>query len=225
MAGTPPLLVINGVQTGSPAEKAGIAAGDIIKNFSGAEDFKNLIDERLGQAVELEIARGGEILKIAVVPRVPTAPDEGAIGIEFSESGIKSQGFFAALVSGFKGAILICKETVFAFYELFKGLFIHGSLMAGVVGPVGIFAVAAETGQIGIIYLIQLMALISLNLAVLNLIPFPALDGGRLFLIIVEKLKGSPVSIKAQSLINGVGFALLILLMVVITVRDVANLF
>jgi len=225
MVGTSPLIIINGVQVGSPAEKAGIAAGDIIKNYPTSGDFKNFIDANRGRQMTLEIIRGGKDLKFTAVPKVSTGPDEGALGVEFSEAGITREKFFPALVSGFKESILICEATVSAFYELFKNLIVHGSLMAGVVGPVGIFSVAEKTGNIGLIYLLQLIGLISLNLAVLNLIPFPALDGGRLFLIILEKVKGSPVSIKTQSLINGVGFAVLLFLMAIITVRDVVNLF
>ncbi|MDO8664866.1 MAG: M50 family metallopeptidase [Candidatus Liptonbacteria bacterium] len=225
MIGTPPLIIINGVQIGSPAEKAGIATGDIIKNYSSSGNFKNFIDENRGRQTTFEIIRGGKDLKFTAVPRVSTGPNEGALGVEFSQAGIERQKFFPALISGFKESILISQATVSAFYELFKNLIVHGSLMAGVVGPVGIFSVAEKTGQIGLVYLLQLIGLISLNLAVLNLIPFPALDGGRLFLIILEKVKGSPVSIKTQSLINGVGFALLLFLMAIITVRDVVNLF
>jgi regulator of sigma E protease len=93
------------------------------------------------------------------------------------------------------------------------------------VGPVGIFGVAQSAGKEGIIPLLYLLALISANLGVLNLIPFPALDGGRALLILIEKIKGSPVSHKIELAMNGVGFALLILLMVVVTVRDVRGLF
>ncbi|MEK7547146.1 MAG: M50 family metallopeptidase [Patescibacteria group bacterium] len=225
MVGTPPVLVINGVQPGSPAEKSGIVAGDIIKNYSNADDFVGFINQHRGQQVNLEIIRGNENLSITAVPRIPISENDGALGVQFSESGVKPSGFFQALASGFRESIFICQATVSAIYELFKNLFLHGSLLAGVVGPVGIFSVAEKTGSIGLIYLAQLMGIISLNLAVLNLIPFPALDGGRLLLIVVEKIKGSPVPLKAQSLVNGVGFAVLLLLMVAITVRDVVDLF
>lgn len=225
MAGASSLIVVNGVQPGSPAENAGIATGDIIKNYSSSGDFKNFINENRGRQTTFEIIRGGKDLKFTAVPRVSTGPNEGALGIEFSETGIERQNFSPALISGFKESILISQATISAFYELFKNLIVRGSLMDGVVGPVGIFVVAEQTGHFGLIYLLQLLGLISLNLAVLNLIPFPALDGGRLFLIILEKIKGSPVSIKTQSLVNGVGFAMLLFLMAIITVRDVVNLF
>ena len=94
-----------------------------------------------------------------------------------------------------------------------------------IVGPVGIFGVANQLGQLGFVYLIQLVAIISLNLAVLNFIPFPALDGGRILFLLIEKIKGSSLSVKAEVWANAVSFVFLILLMIVITGRDIVNLF
>ncbi|MBI4085519.1 MAG: site-2 protease family protein [Candidatus Liptonbacteria bacterium] len=225
MAGTPPVLVINWVQSGSPAEKAGIEAGDVLKNYPTGDDFIGFVNGHRGKEVTLNILRGNQDITIKAVPRTSTSPDEGALGIQFSEAGIQKQGLFQALWNGLKESIYICWATLVAMYELFKNLFLQGSLLPGVVGPVGIFTVAEKTGQIGMIYLAQLIGFISLNLAVLNLIPFPALDGGRLLLIVLEKLRGSPISIKIQAAINGVGFVILLVLMVTITFRDIVNLF
>ena len=94
-------------------------------------------------------------------------------------------------------------------WQLIKNLFVHASLLQGVVGPVGIFGVAEESGRIGVIYLVQLLGIISLNLAVVNLIPFPALDGGRFLMVIIEKIKGSAIPEKVETWINGLGFAFL----------------
>jgi regulator of sigma E protease len=225
MVGTPKALVINQVQPGSPAAEVGLASGDVIKGFVNAQDFVDFTNRHRGEEVSLTVTRSGKDMTFAVTPRLKTAPDEGAIGVEIVEAGEARQGFLAALRNGFEESWLIAGLTLGAFYELVKNLVLHGSLMQGVVGPVGIFSVAQETGRIGLIYLVQLVSLISINLAVINLIPFPALDGGRLLLIVVEKIKGSPISRRVEIFINGVGFALLILLMVLLTVRDVGNLF
>lgn len=225
MLGTPSLLVVGGVQKDSPAEKAGIMSKDIIKNFSGAADFKSFVEKNRGRQISLKIIRNSKTLELNMTPRISTGPNEGALGVEFSETGVKRQSFFRAFASGFQESIFVADATISSFYELIKNIFVHGSLLEGVVGPVGIFSVAQETGNIGLVYLLQLIGFISLNLAVLNLIPFPALDGGRIFLILVEKFKGSPVSVKTQSLINGIGFTFLIFLMVIVTARDILNLF
>jgi regulator of sigma E protease len=104
-------------------------------------------------------------------------------------------------------------------------LIFEGRLIADVSGPIGIANLTGQAARIGLNYLMQFTALISINLAVLNIIPFPALDGGRAVLIIVEKLKGSPVNKKAEQGINTVGFALLLMLMVYVTFKDIVRLF
>ncbi|KKT85583.1 MAG: hypothetical protein UW85_C0018G0010, partial [Parcubacteria group bacterium GW2011_GWA1_Parcubacteria_45_10] len=93
-----------------------------------------------------------------------------------------------------------------------------------VVGPVGIVSIAAQTGKLGFLYFLQLLALISLNLSIMNLLPFPALDGGRFLLLMIEKVKGSPVNKTVEGYINAAGFLALIALMVLITIRDVGRL-
>ena len=114
--------------------------------------------------------------------------------------------------------------TFAAFWALIAQLFQHASLLPGVVGPIGIFGIAQETGKIGLIYLIQLIGIISINLTVVNLLPFPALDGGRFVMVVIEKIKGSPVPEKVEAWVNGIGFALLLVLMVLLTVRDIGGL-
>jgi len=225
VVGTPRALVVSNVEKDSPAAVAGIRTGDVIKNYYEAQKFIRYIDVNRGNTVQLEIRRGKDNFAFTVVPRKTTSPNQGAIGVFLAEAGEEKQPFFSALFGGLKRALMLSGWTLVAFYELIKNLILHGSLLAGVVGPVGIFSVAQETGQLGLIYLVQLVSLISLNLAVINLIPFPALDGGRLLLIAIEKVKGSPISLKAEAWVNGIGFLFLIFLMVVITIRDVARWF
>ena len=93
------------------------------------------------------------------------------------------------------------------------------------VGPVGIFSIAGQAAKMGFFYLLQLTALLSVNLAIVNALPFPALDGGRALFLIIEKIKGSAVSQTIEKAIHTAGFVFLILLMVVITLRDIIKLF
>ncbi|MEK9158272.1 MAG: site-2 protease family protein, partial [Patescibacteria group bacterium] len=106
-----------------------------------------------------------------------------------------------------------------------KMLFVHGSLSADVSGPIGIASLTGQAARVGFNYLLQFMAMISINLAVLNIIPFPALDGGRALLLIVEKVKRSPVNKNVEGLINVAGFYLLIALMLYITYKDISKFF
>lgn len=222
MIGTSPTLDIYQVQPGSPAEAAGIRTGDIVRNFGTAEEFISYTNDRRGREMSIQILRGEETLAFNVIPRTETAPGEGAVGIIFA--GIAPRGPMTALKDGIVATGRIALLTATALYETVKGIVTTGTIPEGIVGPVGIFSVAQETARTGILNFVQLLAFISVNLAVLNLVPFPALDGGRFVLILVEKLKGSPIPRKAEMWLNGLGFALLILLMLVVTFRDVVNL-
>lgn len=221
MAGTPRALVISGIQKDSPASQIGIIEGDVIKDFTKADEFIAFVDKHRGQEVQITVIRGGKEISFAATPRMQTKEGEGALGVYLAEAGMPRHGFFQSLFEGIKTSFQIAWLTLVSFYELIKNLLFKASLLPGVVGPVGIFFVAQETGHIGLIYLIQLIGIISINLAVINLIPFPALDGGRLFMILIEKIKGSPVSQKAESWANGLGFAFLMVLIALITVRDI----
>lgn len=224
-AGTPSVLLVEGVQVNSPAAQAGFKQGDIFVDFKTAAEFSAFVDARRGEEVALRIKRDGGEVRITAIPRVTPPEGEGALGVRLAEGGSKPQNIFSALYNGLTQTVLIVGVTVSSLFDLLFNLFTHGRLVSDVVGPVGIFTVAQQTGSIGLIYLIQLLSLISLNLAVVNLIPFPALDGGRLFLLIIEKFKGSPISRRVEMYLNGVGFVFLLLLMAIITIRDVARLF
>jgi regulator of sigma E protease len=163
-------------------------------------------------------------LSVIAVPRTDAGPDEGALGVLFFEGGEEKKGFFSALWNGLLRSLYVCGAVVAAFFNLIKNLLFQGSLLEGVVGPIGVFAVAYDAGGLGLAYLLQLVAMISLNLTIVNLIPFPALDGGRLLLIVVEKIKGSPLPRKIEAYTNAAGFAFLILLMALLTIRDVGGL-
>jgi regulator of sigma E protease len=225
MVGVPKSIVVTNVLTDSPAASAGMAAGDQIIGFENADEFVNFVRENQGRPIALEIKRGGEDLVLEATPRLSPPEGQGALGIAFSEAGFKKQPILAALVEGWKTSIAIVGAIFTGLFQLLATLFTQGKLAAGFVGPVGIFGVAAQTADLGLVYLLQLLGLISLNLFVLNIFPFPALDGGRLLFVIIEKIKGSPLSPNFEKAANALGFFILLLLMLALTVRDVAQLF
>lgn len=225
MLGVPQTIVIAGTQAGSPAATAGFQSGDIVKGYTDSQSFIDFINSNKGKEITISVLRNNKQIDMTVTPRVKTSANEGAIGVQLEQGGAARENPFLALRDGLVYAASVSWLTIQAFGELIKQIFIHASLPSDVVGPVGIFSLAQETGRIGLTYLLQFIGIISLNLMVVNCIPFPALDGGRFFMILIEKIKRSPLSIKAEMWINAVGFALLLLLMLVLTVRDIKGLF
>jgi regulator of sigma E protease len=120
--------------------------------------------------------------------------------------------------------LYMTKNTAVGLYSLIKnGIMGHGS-WAGVTGPVGMVGIVGDAYTLGFSYLLSFAALISINLAIINVLPFPALDGGRLFFLLIEKIKGSPIKPNIANKANMIGFGLLILFMIIVTYHDVVHL-
>jgi len=132
--------------------------------------------------------------------------------------------WYLAIWKGSETAIVLLWMIVTAFYELIKSLFSGHGVSADVAGPVGIATMTGQYARMGFVYLLQFVGLLSLNLAVINFLPLPALDGGRIIFLLIEKIKGSPVKREVEGAIHNIGFIALILLILVITVKDVSRL-
>jgi len=244
-----PKIQIIMVSPNSPAEKAGIRMGDTIlalrqtqgiilpeRSAEGAEskanrkvievkEVQDFIEQHKGQEIVLTIERGKEILDLPVVPRENPPENEGPIGIALAKTAIVSYPFYWAPIKGISDTI----KLIGAMLSVLVGIFYRAiaGLPVGleVAGPVGIFVLTKQFSQLGLIYLLQFTALISINLAILNILPFPALDGGRLVFLAIEKIKGSPVSAKLEKTIHTIGFVFLIVLMLLVTFRDLTRFF
>lgn len=220
--GSPSLIKIDLIQPDSPAAIAGLMVGDQILGFESADKLIGHINDNRGGEVALRIKRPGintfEELEIKAAPRISSSPDEGALGVGLQESGIPRRG----LITGLWQGLIISLSAIVA---IFAGLYQAAFSIQQVLGPVGIVNLAMDTGQLGLIYLFQFLALISLNLAVLNLLPIPALDGGRLLFIAIEKIRGRRFLLGTEVRANVIGFALLIGLIILVTIKDVAGLF
>ncbi|MDO8515852.1 MAG: site-2 protease family protein [bacterium] len=225
MTGTPQILVVQGVEPNSPAALAGIKTDDIIKNYTRADEFIAYINENRGKSVTLMIARGAEERPVTAIPRMNTGPQQGALGIELSEAGMPKEPLFTAMKDAAIYVAQLSWLIVTAVFDVIKSLALHFELLEGIAGPVGIVTKTAQIGSLGAVYFIQILAIISINLGVMNLLPFPALDGGRFFMIFIEKIKRAPISLKTEAWVNGLGFAFLLVLMVLVTIRDVSQWF
>jgi regulator of sigma E protease len=130
-----------------------------------------------------------------------------------------------AFVEGFKFTNNMITATIFGIYDLFAGMFNGQSKLSSVTGPIGIAGLVGDAAKLGFTYLLMFTAVISINLGILNAVPFPALDGGRILFVIIEAIIRRPIKPVIANTINAIGFGLLILLMVVVTYKDIVKLF
>lgn len=224
---------ITSVSFRSPAQEAGLNAGDTIKELKFGEEIilpnkvseiQNFINSHLGKEITVAIERGKTVLEKKVIPRINAPENEGAMGVGLARTAIVSYSFFQSLIKGIASAVNLLWFTVATLGGILWRLIADGQITAELSGPVGIYNLTGQVTQLGFIYILQLTALLSINLAIINILPFPALDGGRLLFLAIEKIKGSPVSRKIEGIIHTVGFVFLILLLVAITWRDVVRL-
>lgn len=218
----------------SPAENAGIKVGDAIVSLFFAsdkiqiteiEDVQKFVAFHLGQEISMEIKRGNETIIKSITPRVNPPAEQGALGIAMSKTGLVSYPWYKAILKGFETTGKLAVTMVSMFWMLIKTLLLQGKMIADVAGPVGIAVLTSQVVHLGWVYVLQFAAILSINLAIINILPFPALDGGRLLFLLIEKIKGKPVKFKTERFAHALGFMILIGLMIIITLRDVVKLF
>src|SRR3990167_4368937 len=220
-------LAIIAVQPNSPAEYAGFKPGDAIlsidgRQFGSIDEMIAYTKSRAGQLTTYELKRGQETLSRSVIPRPTPPPDSGPVG--FIPAMVAKVVYPPITALGLSAVSVWAKISgiLMAFGLLLKGLVSEGRLMEGLSGPVGIAVLTRDFTRLGLPYLTQFVAVLSINLAIINAFPFPALDGGRILFLIIEKIRGLK-SVKWERIANAVGFMLLITLMVVITYRDIGR--
>jgi len=213
---------------GKPAELAGIKAGDVLLQIGTLQnprlkELQDFVDLHKNEELLVKVRRDQEIIEKKIKPAVYSDTGRGGLGVAIAEIGTVRYPFFTAIWEGIKATGWYLKEILVAFYLLLRGLFSGSGVGEAVSGPVGVAVMTGRVARMGIIYLIQFMAMLSLNLAVFNILPIPALDGGRLLFVLISKLRRKEVSQKLEGMFHMVGFALLMLLVIVVTVRDVNN--
>jgi regulator of sigma E protease len=226
-------ITITSVDTGSPAAKAGLQTGDAILGLSSGSD--HLLDYSIGsvqdfvashpnQVVAVTYRRGSKTNTTSITPLTGLVPGKAAIGVSLDLFGILKLPWWSSLWQGLKLTWAIIEQTTIGLAQFFYQAVTGTANLSEVTGPVGIAGLVGQAASLGFVYLLTFIAFISINLAIINLIPFPALDGGRLLFVLIEKIKGSAINPKVASSLNTIGFALLIVLMIVVTYHDVINL-
>lgn len=226
---------ISQIAPDSPAGLAGLKVGDqIIKltgpsgeasNITKVYQVQNFISENKGKLVSVEIKRGKTQMSLALTPRENPPENEGAMGVNLARVSKISYPWYKALYEGFKQTFILIWVILSMFGYLIGQIFTGGSVAGDVAGPVGIYSITGQAAQMGFIYLLQLTAILSINLGLVNALPIPALDGGRLLFLLIEKIKGSPISQRFEKSLHTAGFVFLILLMLLISIKDIMKLF
>ena len=238
LTGTPeavgPTLVVD-VAPNSPAEEAGLHPNDIIKQVDGLEvansgELVDYINAHRGQEIILLVQRGSIERGLSLTPRLNPPPGEGAIGIMISTSTTSQRitkfSLGESLQMGTRATVGMVVQTFAIPIAVIRNVI--PAEQARPVGPYGIYSLtdsAVDTSvEVGVIYpLLLLTAILSTALAVTNLLPLPALDGGRILFILVEAIRGKRISPEKEGAIHFIGLALLLTLMVVISYNDVSN--
>lgn len=220
--------VVARLTEGYPMEEAGIEVGDEFLEVNG-HNISTVDDVRLylavvepGEEITLEMKKeSGDIVTYEISPI-----EEEIDGVKSYKYGIEfirenEEGFFAPIKYAFVKAGALFKQMIITLQMLFTGTVGMDSLS----GPVGIYSIVGQTRSAGLESVMQLIALLSINVGFINLIPFPAFDGGRILFLIIEKIKGSPVNPKVENIFHSIGFILLMLLLIFITFNDIVRMF
>jgi regulator of sigma E protease len=231
-------LAVAAVLPGSPAATAGLLPGDSILSaedghytFSGVDPdaFTKFVAEGgSNKTIMLSVRHlDGSLATLSARPLaglVPTDPTRAVLGVEVAPIGVVPLTLGEALIEGARltwGATILTAQGLTQF---FYSVFTFSANLSQVSGPVGIAGVVGDASSQGVGDLLSIMAIISINLALINLLPIPALDGGRLLFVIIESIIRRPINVRIAQTVNALGFIFLILLMVVVTAHDIFKL-
>jgi regulator of sigma E protease len=232
-----PALMITSVMPNSPAEDAGLKPGDKIVGLIAKTETleapavnttQDFIAIHGSESIRLQYTRGLEkaLHEVTVVPEAGVVNNKPAIGIGLDLVGEAKVAWPYNLVAGAVLTFNLLKVSLTGLWQVVASAFSNGdSLLSSVIGPVGLAGLVGDAQTLGWSYLLFFTAFISLNLAIFNLIPFPALDGGRLLFLLIEKIKGSRISPTVANTVNLAGFALLLVFMLFVTYNDILRLF
>jgi len=215
-------IIIAQIMKDSAGERAGLKVGDSILNYNDVTLFSEFTKSNLDQNVTITVQRASKIYEKQVhISDNVDAP----MGLGLVDVPSYKVPFFKAIGIGFKEMFYTTGAIAVGIYNLFRDIFSTGKVGEGVAGPVGIFNITGEAVRLGISYIIQLAGLLSINLALINILPFPALDGGRAFIIFAEGIARKKIIREdIESLLHTIGFVILIALILVVTFKEVLAL-
>lgn len=211
---------IDVVNEDSPAYEAGIMAGDEVIALNGTElkewaDLQTIVGENEGEPVVFTVLRNGQEKEITVTPEYSKETDRAIVGVNPKKEHRPIASVGAGVTNTWNMTVMM--------YDLLGQLITGDASAKDLSGPVGIVYVVNDSAKMGLIYVVYLAALLSLNLAVINMLPFPALDGGRLIFLLIRKITGRRVTDEMEGKVHFIGIMLLMVLMVYVTWNDIVR--
>lgn len=225
-------IAISLVVDNSPAQAAGINPGDEILflktegsnesvTVKTIEDVEGFIGSNPGKMIVFNIKRNNKILDLKAESRLNDEKTAGFTGIGLiAISEPVSSGFVESIRQGIMETWNFGTFIFITLFSLLKELFTTGKTTEALSGPVGIAVMVGQATQLGMVYILRFMAILSVNLAIVNALPFPALDGGRILFLLIEKIKGSRVSAETEGKFHFAGMMVLLFLMALVTYKD-----
>ncbi len=215
--------IIGDIYPGQPADEAGLKIGDRIVAINESpvnkfDEISKLINQAPKGKVAVEIIRKGTPMTFNIQPDVEDGTDRRVLGI-WQQVLYQKVSFGTAIIEASRQLWLLSKGMVIGFYQM-----LMRQIPADIGGPVFIAKMVGDAAEVGWVYLLRLMALISVNLGIINLIPFPALDGGRILFLGVELIRGKAVDPEKEGFVHLIGFFILISFVVIILYKDIARL-
>ncbi len=218
-------IMVVQVLPGSPADKAGVQSGDEIVSLAGSvpvseQAARDAIGAQGEKSFEMVVKRNEQDVKLELKPIVIKEINKPGIGVGLANVGFVTFPVHVAAYQSVYMTAVLTKAVVVAFGNIFKDLIVTHKVNQDLAGPIGIAVMTGQVARQGLMPLLQFAAMLSINLAVINFLPIPALDGGRALFLLIEKIRRRPMGRKLEVGIHNVAFLLLILLIVLVTARD-----
>lgn len=226
-------VIVIAAQADSPARLAGLSGGETILSLESegkrldqvtVDNAQDFIAKSNGP-IKIEYKKDNQQKTVNITAIGGVIEGRKAIGIAMDTIGTVKLPPHRAFFEGAKLTISATKNIAIGLYNFVFDAFRGKADFSQVTGPVGIVGLVGEASTLGVVYLLSFSAFISINLAVINVIPFPALDGGRLLFVAIEAARRKAINPALANLLNSIGFALLILLMLVVTYKDIVKMF
>ena len=198
-------------------------SASLLENIT-PETVQKFISKSEGE-ITVAYKRGAKAAESKITAEEGIVGSAKAIGVSMDMIGTLKLPLREAIYEGSILTARLFKNITIGIFHFFSDAILGRADLSAVAGPVGMVTLVGDARDLGFAYLIFFTALLSINLAVINLLPFPALDGGRLLMVLIEAIKGSPLKPKIVQTVNALGFGLLIILMLLVTYHDILKLF